>query len=858
MKIRYYLVLFLFLGIYLNSSSQSFGDFKYPFSTNTEQLTVWNGTEYLPFFIKGVNLGIAVPGTYPGELDVSRAQYVRWFGQIKDAGFNVIRLYTLHYPHFYEALDSFNLANPTNPLFFMQGVWLNEEVDFYNQDLYMLNDQFNLEITDNINCVHGNIVIPPRYGKAFGDFHTDVSQWCMAYMIGREVDPFEIITTNDSHPEVTSFYGAHFAIENATASEAWYTEKLNRTVQYEHQNYNTQRPVSMSSWPTLDPMRHPEEIFPDEDTAFVDMTKIQFVSAPAGFFISYHAYPYYPDFVSWEEQYLYYYDNYGSNSYLGYLTDLKSHYQNLPLIIAEYGVPSSWGVAHYASSGMNHGGFDEHGQGETDIRLLKTIEEANCGGGIQFAWMDEWFKRTWVTDHIDFPAARRILWQNVTAAEQNFGLVSFEKESVLERIGSFGNNQRVQSIDAGSNYKFFELDIALEQPLDITDVMWVALDTYFPDLGESVLPNGFQLPYRSEFAIEIRNYSATLYVTEAYDLFGIFHGISSPAQKYRSTVTDGAPWEVVRWKNNETHSSVQYIGALQLNHGSEAESSMDAVTIYDDHITVRLPWTLMNFISPSDLKVFHDDRDTWPIEEMETDGIAVTVQYKDQIYASSSRYIWEPWDVYGVRLDPDLNENLKTSYWVMKDRLTEFNSKAVALLDSLYLEGPDFPISISAAEGVMSNDFDLDGNFLMALLIEPPLHGNVNLNLDGSFSYMPRTGFNGYDTFYYCLFDGYSLSEQNKVVLEVSGNASDVEEIGNSNEKQVRLFPNPANDYVEVEASTSINQMTIFDMSGRKIKTFTEVSNNTRFDISDLAEGEYIVLFHLPKKLLSQKINISR
>lgn len=40
---------------------------------------------------------------------------------------------------------------------------------------------------------------------------------------------------------------------------------------------------------------------------------------------------------------------------------------------------------------------------------------------MQFAWIDEWFKRTWITDPIDYLGERRPLWHNATAAEQNFG-----------------------------------------------------------------------------------------------------------------------------------------------------------------------------------------------------------------------------------------------------------------------------------------------------------------------------------------------------------------------------------------------------------------------------------------------------
>lgn len=63
-----------------------------PFSVDSTHLTAWNGEEYVPFFIKGINLGVSVPGTFPGELSASEADYERWFELIHEAGFNVVRL----------------------------------------------------------------------------------------------------------------------------------------------------------------------------------------------------------------------------------------------------------------------------------------------------------------------------------------------------------------------------------------------------------------------------------------------------------------------------------------------------------------------------------------------------------------------------------------------------------------------------------------------------------------------------------------------------------------------------------------------------------------------------------------------
>src|SRR4051794_15591907 len=133
---------FIFLMFVLFCTASNAQDSKnlhnIPFSTDSNFITIWNGSSYVPFAIKGVNFGISKPGTFPGELLVTREEYGRWFSMIRDAGFNTIRLYTLHFPEFYDVLDSFNLANPRSPLFFFQGIWLEEEVPGYTNDLYFL------------------------------------------------------------------------------------------------------------------------------------------------------------------------------------------------------------------------------------------------------------------------------------------------------------------------------------------------------------------------------------------------------------------------------------------------------------------------------------------------------------------------------------------------------------------------------------------------------------------------------------------------------------------------------------------------------------------------------------------------
>lgn len=819
----------------------------YPFSVNTNQLTIWNGSEYNPFFLKGVNLGIAKPGTSPGELEATRAQYSLWFDQIKDAGFNCIRIYTLHYPHFYEELLKYNTNHPQHPLFFIQGVWLNEENTGLLHDLTQFTDTFKAEIRENIDCVHGNKIIGPRFGKAFGTYTADVSKWNMAYLIGREILPIEVISTDKLHVATTSFSGQHLKIANATATECWLTSHLDYVINYEKLTYNTERPVSASSWPTLDPIIHRSEPNREEDTASVDLSKIELINAPAGFFVSYHAYPYYPDFISLDTTYMKFSDNYGANSYLGYLTDLKKHYSKFPLIIAEFGVPSSWGIAHYATSGMNHGGHDETSQGEINMRMLSTFQTANTGGGIQFAWMDEWFKRTWITDAID--SINRPLWDNVTAAEQNFGLIKFVSTKDFTTVKTFTQSDELTYIKAKAGYDFFELEIGLKKPMDILGDCWVAFDTYDSALGESLLPTAVKLPYRSEFALYFTQSSAQLYVTEAYDLFGLYHQVTTDKQKLQSITTDGAPWNPVRWKNNNGDQDVQYIGQLKLNHSFQPASSEDAVTISPTKIRIRLPWSLLQFIDPSQMRVFHDNKSTAIAENRVSDGIALSIQYKNNMYQTDTRFNWNKWT--SVK-DSDVVQEFKSSYWTMYDQLQKFNSPAVAFTDSFDFSSSIFPVSIPVEKGLLNNDFDLDGQVMIAVLDKAPKNGYVDLNTDGSFSYFQKNSFVGTDSFSYSIFDGQNLSKPTKVKLIMNSN----ENTDSIAYKPILLTinPNPAIDFAMIKSELKISTIRIFDLNGKFISKYSVNDTYYKLNLTNYQRGIYIILAEIGGRAFSEKM----
>jgi VCBS repeat-containing protein len=94
------------------------------------------------------------------------------------------------------------------------------------------------------------------------------------------------------------------------------------------------------------------------------------------------------------------------------------------------------------------------------------------------------------------------------------------------------------------------------------------------------------------------------------------------------------------------------------------------------------------------------------------------------------------------------------------------NDRPVALPER-FIANEDSPLLASALRNVLENDFDVEGDTLSARLVSGPLRGTLQLNPDGSFSYVPGEEFSGSDRFRYSAFDGSTESEPTTVVLTV-------------------------------------------------------------------------------------------
>lgn len=73
---------------------------------------------------------------------------------------------------------------------------------------------------------------------------------------------------------------------------------------------------------------------------------------------------------------------------------------------------------------------------------------------------------------------------------------------------------------------------------------------------------------------------------------------------------------------------------------------------------------------------------------------------------------------------------------------------------------------------------------------------------------------------------------------------------------KISIFPNPATDFIGIANDANVKQVIIFNLVGRKMKTFDAVVGE-RYDISALPNGMYLVQLrdHNLKVITTQRIS---
>ena len=435
-------------------------------TTDAEAIYMDRGAGPEPFTVRGVNLGVGIPGKWATDYAIDKETYLRWFSQMQEMGANTVRVYITLQDDFYNAFYEYNTAREAageEPLWLLHGVWVNDYVQNSHRDAYHRDflEAFVRDGRTMVDVIHGNKRISLGRGTGSGFYRRDVSRWVLGYILGVEWEDVTVTYTDHKYPRLEPYRGTYLsASDDATAFEAMLAQAGDRIIAYETRRYKQQRLVAFSNWPTTDPFLYPEDI----TTFFMKCAQVDvehIVTEPAfvsGQFASYHVYPYYPDYLNyilhpaerekspvWDgkavlsrvetgpgtpisavlKQEDYYGPEGGVNTYLAYLRALRRHH-TMPVVISEFGVSTGRGMAQRdQNTRRNQGHMSEQEQGQALEECWEDIMTAGCAGGCVFTWQDEWFKRTWNTMHaVDLQ--RTPYWSDYQTNEQYFGLLSFD------------------------------------------------------------------------------------------------------------------------------------------------------------------------------------------------------------------------------------------------------------------------------------------------------------------------------------------------------------------------------------------------------------------------------------------------
>ncbi|ELZ40251.1 hypothetical protein C463_15060 [Halorubrum californiense DSM 19288] len=587
--------------------------------------------------VRGVNLGMAKPGRFPGEAAITRAEYDRWLELMGELRVNVVRVYTVHPPALYRALAAYNRSH-ADPIYVLHGNWIGEETLREAGDATSLSPSFDRSMRQVVDAVHGATTVEPELGYASGTYDADVSDAVLGYVVGIEWPPAVVRETNWV-TEATGHDGEFLAAPDGSPFEAWLAARLDAAVAYEADEYGAQRPAAFTNWVTTDPLDHPYEPFPDEDAVSVDPDAVVATDASeAGTFAAYHVYPYYPPLLNETPEYANYVDHRGEpNSYAGYLNDLVGATDH-PLLVAEFGVPSSRGISQRDVHGRDQGRHTETEQGGILAAMYEDIREADTAGGIVFSWHDEWFKRTWNFAPFSDPN-RRPFWSNVQTPEQRFGLLAFDPANAVPLDGSpdawrdataatpardpvrLGDGAdgareltalRVTSDAAYLSVRLELADLGGEPDWDATNYL---LALGLTDRGERLLPYGLDATAPADFVVRLGGPDASRVTVEPrYDAFAYEYGAGAglDLDRYRDPAPgDFTPLRTVinrGYTVPETGERVPFesveTGGLRYGNGNPDSPRYDSladvhVSPSNDAVEVRLPWLLLNVADPS-------------------------------------------------------------------------------------------------------------------------------------------------------------------------------------------------------------------------------------------------------------------
>lgn len=659
-------------------------------TTKDKDILLNEGNGYKIFEIKGVDMGSGIPGEFATSYSIDKKTYLRWFKYIQQMGANTIRVYTMLNDDFYNAFYEFN-KNNKNPLYLIQGLWVNDYTQYSRLDAYA--DEFRKKFLNDskkiVDIIHGKRQISIGSEAGTGFYFKDISKWVLGYILGVEWEDVTVSYTDDVKKDHTTYQGKYMkTTKDASAFEVMLAEVGDKIIEYETTRYKSQRLIAFSNWPTTDPFDYEEETaMYFKKIAKVDVEHIvptnKFLS---GHIASYHIYPYYPDYLDYQEEYQDYKDESGiKNTYQAYLKKINEHHK-IPVVISEFGVPSSRGMAQKdRNTKRNQGNLNEKEQGEAIVKSYQDIKSAGINNAIIFSWQDEWFKRTWNTMHaIDL--LKTPYWNDVQTNEQHFGLLAFDpgkKESICYIDGKVDEWDHKDLIISQDDYQLYaKYDEAyvyfyVHKQNDKEEKIFIPIDTTPKSGSNYSKDHDLSFSKKADFLIVIdgKNNSHIL-VQERYNtLFALFgYEINERNSYINPPKKDSNKFQYINLMlqtatpllthNKSEHAEIYETGKLRYGNGNPKSKDFDSLADYiieGNNIEIRIPWGLLNFSNPSSMKIHDDYYEHYGVEEIKIDKMYMGIGN------GKNKITMDKLKLKGWRKNVTYHERLKQSYYIVQN-----------------------------------------------------------------------------------------------------------------------------------------------------------------------------------------------
>jgi hypothetical protein len=612
------------------------------FGIDGKSVTTFDGKSYNRFEIKGFTLTSFYPGYEQNKSSVSYDRVMTWLSYISDTGANTIEVPYIQPSEFYHALFDFNLGNE-NPLYVLHGVPIDADTALRYYDAYetLLVNNLYSDLKATVDVIHGDGFLTDNSRRHAGIFVYDISRYVIGYVLGENTGSEIIILTNEAYPEITSFSGSFYQIENAGAFDCFVTECMEYIIRYEADKYKTIRLCSYLSSPETDPLEHRNETNVTKG-AQVNIADIKLVNpALNNIFAAYSSHPNTPDFIDYD-----YSDNPVSTAgedtnYAKYIKALTDCYE-IPLIITDTGIPSSRGISQIdLDDGYNRGGYNEIEQGEKLTALLRDIDKSGCAGVIINSFADNWALSSTSNTKEYVNVDGTPYWQDMQSSDESFGILEFIPTDKNGEIVCTVDGLREEwltekpifksgdlSLYTAADTKYLYIALLAENGFDInTDDIVISLDT-----ASGMGADTFVLPYRDNAEINLphdadfvfnivdreNSYAA---VHERSDIFGYRYSYYSPVIGYKYEKPDFHNsifgniylmnrFNILLLERGEIAPPI-YFETGKLVHGNadpkaEDYNSLTDFCVMDNLLELRIPWLLINVSDPVNKKRLAD------------------------------------------------------------------------------------------------------------------------------------------------------------------------------------------------------------------------------------------------------------